>query len=131
MNKICTKCTLVKPIDEFAKKCSSKDGRRSECKQCNKIYKLSVIDRTTEYGKSYYKQNRIIIQTKYYENHEQNLLKDAEYRKNNRKSINQKQRDSEYTTKRRKIDIDFKISGNLRNRLRNALKRNQKSGRIS
>jgi hypothetical protein len=36
MNKICTKCSLLKSLVEFNKRASSKDGRQSQCKICNK-----------------------------------------------------------------------------------------------
>lgn len=32
--KVCTKCGLEKPIDEFVKRSSSSDGHASWCKQC-------------------------------------------------------------------------------------------------
>ena len=34
--KHCTKCNTTKPVTEFAKKTSSKDGLQYNCKQCNK-----------------------------------------------------------------------------------------------
>lgn len=38
--KICTKCKLEKPISQFNKNISKKDGLQSECKQChNSLYK--------------------------------------------------------------------------------------------
>lgn len=37
--KICTKCKLEKPISQFNKCRSKKDGLQSECKEChNKLY---------------------------------------------------------------------------------------------
>lgn len=35
-NKICTKCGLIKPIDEFVKNNSKKDGYGSHCKTCHR-----------------------------------------------------------------------------------------------
>jgi len=35
MNKICCKCKLEKPIEEFGKSSESKDGKKYECKACH------------------------------------------------------------------------------------------------
>ena len=37
MNKICRICKLENPLDNFHKKKDTKDGYRSECKECIKI----------------------------------------------------------------------------------------------
>ena len=34
--KACTKCGVVKPLDEFNRKKTKKDGRRAQCKQCQR-----------------------------------------------------------------------------------------------
>lgn len=39
--KQCTKCGTVRPVEEFAKQRSSKDGLRSQCKVCDYNYRLS------------------------------------------------------------------------------------------
>lgn len=36
MNKICTKCGLEKPIEEFVTRSRNKDGHTSVCKECHK-----------------------------------------------------------------------------------------------
>lgn len=36
MNKTCTKCGEVKPIDDFYRQAKTKDGRRYDCKVCFK-----------------------------------------------------------------------------------------------
>jgi hypothetical protein len=33
--KKCTKCGVVKPLDEFYRAAGGKDGHRTECKACN------------------------------------------------------------------------------------------------
>ena len=33
--KLCTRCKLMKPLSEFHKYAVSKDGLKSECKECN------------------------------------------------------------------------------------------------
>jgi hypothetical protein len=37
--KLCSKCKLIKLIDNFHKSNSSKDGHHTYCKECQKIYK--------------------------------------------------------------------------------------------
>lgn len=50
MNKICTKCGLEKPIEEFVTKTKSKDGHGSVCKDCHKQQCLDY----------YYKNKQVI-----------------------------------------------------------------------
>ena len=37
--KVCTKCGVWKPLEEFNKDKTHKDGRRSDCKECQKEYR--------------------------------------------------------------------------------------------
>ena len=34
MSKVCTKCKVEKPLDEFYRNKKQKDGRRASCKEC-------------------------------------------------------------------------------------------------
>ena len=34
MSKVCTKCKVEKPLDEFYRNKKQKDGRRARCKEC-------------------------------------------------------------------------------------------------
>lgn len=52
MNKVCVKCNLNKPIAEFNKCASNKDGLYSYCKECK-----------TNYAKKYYTNNKETIKT--------------------------------------------------------------------
>jgi len=46
MIKVCSRCGLTKPIEEFKKRKDSKDGYRPECKECNKsVYSHSLYNR--------------------------------------------------------------------------------------
>ena len=47
MSKTCTKCGVVKPLDDFHRDKRSPDGRRSDCKEC-----------VREYKHRYYEENR-------------------------------------------------------------------------
>jgi len=37
--KECSKCKIKKPLDDFYRRKSSKDGRQSVCKECTKLYR--------------------------------------------------------------------------------------------
>ena len=71
--KRCSKCGQIKPISEFYKKKSSKDGLYSCCKQCHKSMKAQ-----------YYQSNKDAILKKiaeYYQAHKEAIQKyQAEYR---------------------------------------------------
>lgn len=48
--KICVKCEQNKPISQFQKHVTSKDGHRSYCKTCSRLaYKNSTKDRKDKY----------------------------------------------------------------------------------
>lgn len=38
-SKLCNKCGEIKPISDFGKNKSKKDGLQSYCKECTKIYR--------------------------------------------------------------------------------------------
>jgi len=40
-SKLCRKCSTVKPLDEFAKDKSSKDGAYSQCKSCEAAWRAA------------------------------------------------------------------------------------------
>ena len=105
--KICTKseCQKEKPLSEFHKQSSSKDSLYPWCKSCVKNYQ----DLNKE---------KIVIQRKKYKdkNKEQIKNQQKEYQRN-------------YRRNRKKIDINFKILCNLRNRLNLAVIQNWKNGR--
>ena len=41
MSKVCTKCNLPKPLTQFSKKATGKDGLTSQCKGCVKAYRVT------------------------------------------------------------------------------------------
>lgn len=51
--KICIKCNIIKPLDDFPKRKESKDGRRGHCTSCEKIrkkvYRLKYPNVNKEY----------------------------------------------------------------------------------
>lgn len=46
-DKLCYRCKLWKPLEEFYVKSSTKDGRQGHCKECQKLY-----------NKKHYKDNK-------------------------------------------------------------------------
>ena len=46
--KKCSKCEIEKEVVDFYKKKTAKDGLRSECKECNKLYQEDKF----KYGKN-------------------------------------------------------------------------------
>ena len=56
--KKCSKCEIEKELSEFYKKNTAKDGLRSECKECTKLYQEENKDRIKEYRDSYNKSDR-------------------------------------------------------------------------
>ena len=141
--KICPKCEQEKELSEFHKAKNHKDGFRSICKKC-----------IQEYGKLYRRDNTKKLKKWRDENQEKIqkwnkawFVKNKEYRKiydNNRRKINAvkiakqskkykqehkeqiKKANRKYFKRRREIDINFKITGNLRTRLNKAITRESK-----
>ena len=62
--KVCSKCKEEKEQTEFYKRKTSKDGLRTECKECVKFYQEENKDRIEEYRKNYQINNREIIKEK-------------------------------------------------------------------
>lgn len=58
----CTKCNIIKPLDEFYKR-KDQDCYRQDCKKCNLkdkiIYLINHKEERKEYNKQYFKKNRL------------------------------------------------------------------------
>jgi len=119
MIKTCNKCKIKKDINDFYQRKGSPDGYRNECKQCR--ITLSIInyidnkDKKKHYNFNYnlINKGKLKIQRKvYYEENKETIIR----------------RQVSKTKVKYQNDIVFKITSNLRSRLKNALKNNQKSG---
>lgn len=66
--KKCSKCGVVKPLEEFNKKKRSKDGRREQCRICQRSE-----------GKKYYRQNKEKVCKRTAKYYRDNKEKYAEY----------------------------------------------------
>ena len=74
--KICSKCNLEKELSNFRKRKDSKDGFRTECKECSYIVWKNYRDNNDEKIKD---QKR----KEYINNREKTLLKVKNYREEN------------------------------------------------
>jgi hypothetical protein len=111
--KTCKKCGIEKPLEEFYKQKSAKDGHRTRCKVC-----------TDEYTNEYNKKNRERLNEKSRENrandptigekqrakHKERMENDPEYAE----KIREKNRESQ---RRWKENINNRVIHNLRTRL--------------
>lgn len=81
--KRCSKCGELKPLSEFYRRESSKDGYRSECKSCN-----------TAQNKKYYRDHQETEKTRrreYYKKNQPKILAKDKTRYNQRKEVRKKQ----------------------------------------
>jgi len=78
--KRCSKCKIIKPINEFYKKSSNLDGYDSWCKTCNK-------KNSNNYAKRHRKEAKQRASDWYYTNREKALKVCRKYRKRNAESI--------------------------------------------
>ena len=112
--KKCTNCRIEKSLYEFSKDITRSSGIQCWCKECVKNYK-----------KVHYNKNRleILFKQKKYTKLNKNRIKKykSKYYQKYKKLINNKQ------INRRKTDICFKVTHNLRMRVVNSLKGNSKS----
>jgi len=144
--KKCSKCEVEKESIDFYKKKTMKDGLRSECKECSKLYQEENREKIILQKRKYNEDNRDIINDKsrkrYESNKEEvkekariryNNLKDDDnfmertrtmsrdnwrrYRENNRDRINEKIRD------RKNNDVLYKLSFTIRNSIYNSINR--------
>jgi len=140
--KICTRCKENKPLTKFCKNKNTKDGRLTQCKDCEKIYRKENADKLRAHKKKYKENNadKIKAQKKIYRENNADKIRARNkiYRENNidkeraqYKIYSQrpevKDRNNKRLKQRRRTDVNFRLTGNLRCRLRNALNRNQKS----
>lgn len=104
--KTCSKCLSCLPKIDFSKSTASKDGFNSWCKACHRQYYKENASKQKNRLQKYYSDpvNKLNRQKRF-----------VAYRRS-------------YESNRKKIDPSFKIKMNLRSRLFNALKNNQKTG---
>ena len=89
--KKCGKCGEVKSVDEFSKDASKKDGKKNQCKACDKAYRQANKEKDAEYGKAYNQANKekIAEQVKaYYQANKEKISEQGKaYRQENKEKI--------------------------------------------
>lgn len=113
LEKTCSKCGLVKPLDQFYKKSKSKDGHASKCVDCTKLDKKAYYAKNAEkiraqtkayylehseeriaYQKSYARENVELLKEKrssrYWNNREADLAQQRLYRQRNAEKLSRK-----------------------------------------
>ena len=86
--KVCTKCSLEKPLDAFNKDKYKKDGYMHHCKECKKEYYNKNREAIAKQRVGYRQKNRerLVAQTKEWckNNKERHYVTSREWKKNNR-----------------------------------------------
>ncbi len=134
--KKCTKCNVEKELCEFNKSNLYFDGKRSECRECqksvSKVYREKNRDIINEKVRIQYKTNPEIQKErtkKWVINHEDDYR--SSYRKSSKKweeknKDKRREYQNNYSTQKLKTDILFKLKRNVRIRINKFLK-NKKS----
>ncbi len=119
ITKKCTKCGEEKELIHFSKKSDTADGLRNICKKCQKYYakkyyiknkgkinncKKIFLVKNPGYNRDYYRRNVEKLRASSKKWHSENLCYFRDYYKNRKKS-----------------DIEYRISSNLRSRIRAAI----------
>ena len=102
--KKCSKCKIIKELNEFSKQKCKADGLRYHCKVCR-----------SDYQKHFFKVNKVKM-----------LAKNKEYYEANREIIQAKNKT--YWNNKYNNDMNFRLAKTLRSRLYEAIKNNQKIG---
>lgn len=118
MKKICTKCKIEKDSSEFYSRKDAKDGLTSACKLCKPCLDPLL---KKEYDKNHYLKNKEKKDSQAIDYYHKNKEKKSEYDKKNRSEVAKQRRE------RYKVDLNYKLTCNLRSRLHVALKRNKKT----
>jgi hypothetical protein len=135
--KICNKCNIKKPLDQFNKNKNKTDGYHVWCKQCvsntNKKLYADDSERIKQQTNNYYHSNKNIITPKLKEyrskpeikNRQQQYIK--EWVEENKNYYRQYQND--YAKNRRKNDNKFRIIENLKSQINHYLKNQTKNNK--
>jgi hypothetical protein len=132
--KKCSKCKKIKTEAYFSKRKKGEVQLHSQCKECTTLYYKKYYNTNKSYILETNKNYRIENESQIKQNLQLNKeyikkIKNTYYQRNKNKDIKMKRkRRREYVSNRCKSDLGFKLSRNLRRRLNNALRNNQKMG---
>ena len=129
-NKVCRKCEIEKSLDCFALDKSRIDGRGSKCKQCYSDWYFENKSERRRVAKEWYQKNKIQEREKnkkrYDKNKDCNNARSRDWYKKNKNKKSVKQHRAQYMRKKRSNDVNFRISCNLRARVKSKINKNQK-----
>jgi len=123
--KICTKCNIRKPFAEFHKDITHKDGLRSHCKSCVRLYQNNNKEQIAIWDKQYRQKHKeqISIREKEYrqKNKEKIITYNKEYQEKNKKQLKTYRKSSKGKAIHKKAKIKYytTLHGNLMRRWSN------------
>jgi hypothetical protein len=122
--KICSKCRVEFDLNNFNKDISRKDGLSYICKKCAIDKKNKYVDNNKDKVLLSYKKYREENKTKILENKKKYYYNNLEKTKIYRKKYNKENRDyyNKWEKNKAETDILFRLSRNMRSRLRSFLK---------
>ena len=138
MEQILQKCTAfckkTKPITDFAKCSTKKNGYRLHCKVCiakkARIWRKNNPEKSKKHSRDNYERNydKVRAQRKIYydENRDELNAINRQYYKDNKQSILLQKQD--YTKRKKEEDPNFRIATNIRSRMGSAIRGNYKAG---
>lgn len=148
--KICSKkdCPFggaPQPTENFSKASRKKDGLRSSCKTCDKISRRkyyeknreTLIERQKKYAEEHGEERRQYRKKRYETNKDRLLAGSKKYKEEHKEEISEynknykathKEERNAHEAKRRKENPEVRIETSLRNRLRDAVKSEYKTG---
>lgn len=124
--KTCSKCHIEKPLTEFNKKSSNKDGYNGQCRVCCNLQKKEYYLTNLSYYENYRKNNKdkTKINSKNWviNNPSKNKTNKKQYREKNKEKFKEYYRN--YKKERIKTDLVFKLKYRFSKNLYNLFKQN-------
>jgi hypothetical protein len=137
--KVCSKCKKETKVCDFYKRKDSKDGYRSDCKDCFNErcleYRLDNVDIIKDRRKRYFQNNKKVLLEKkrlwrknnpeQYKKQVKNYWDNVKVIQNEKKKVwikNNREKYNNYWVNRKKEDPEFKLLLNMRSRLSGYLK---------
>jgi hypothetical protein len=124
--KTCSKCKIEKDLSDFYKKKSSKDGHRSECKECDyhstKIHKQNYYNKNKDILKSNLDKDKFKLYMDDYRKSNKESIRETNkiYRENNKENLNSHRK--EYRKNKFLCDPIYKLQHNIRSNISNSFK---------
>jgi hypothetical protein len=141
--KICSCCEIEKPLTEFYKNKSQKDGYKYKCKICEKEYNFKNSNKIGEYNKQYWLENKDKLtysNREYYDKNKEKILKTNKkyrenvldinkekerlkyYRENNKEKISEQQKIWRENNKQKTLSYAKEYRVNNKNKINNDFK---------